>query len=163
MNVEMINKVADVIEAQATAEEGFLGKVGFNMAHFYGSTHAIGYMPFPDRLDSCGTTACIAGWTRCIALGVAPDREPGLWAGGIPAGFGNDTETAAMNDLGLNYDQAQGLFYGYGSQVELTDIMPLHAVAVLRHLAKTGKVDWRQGEEYSIAARAARYDLPNEG
>lgn len=64
---------------------------------------------------NCGTIACIGGWTERLFPGVE-----------------------ASETLGLTGSQARALFYPDGH----FDATPDKAVAVLRHLAETGEVDW---------------------
>lgn len=125
MNRENILKVAQAIEdaAKPDAKPEF----GFNMAGF----RAIrGY--WPDRTGhDCGTTCCIAGW----AAGTGGD--------------GWQIEARARERLGLTISEANRLFFAEDAEgnisTDLEKVEPAHAVAVLRHLAETGVVDWTVG------------------
>lgn len=132
MNRENILRVADAIENGELVKRG----IGFNMAYYMDyATHRT-----PDRIDSCGTTACIAGWTFAI---FRPDTDPDF----VINGSGPSIGRTAADLLGLTPDQRSALFTpdDFGEEEEWTNITPAHAVAVLRHLAETGKVDWSVG------------------
>lgn len=116
MNVERINALADLIEAQPHSEEK-----GFHMNHV---------------VHGCGTPSCIAGWAEWENEG----RPASLTFSG--EGF---LENAAKY-LGIgeyDYDnkklKATKLFYPGKTYYYST---PAHAAKVLRHLAATGEVDW---------------------
>lgn len=124
MNVGNILKVADAIE-QATVPG-----LGFNMGTVYN-----GRGVFEDLSGhSCGTVACIAGWTLAAVEG-APDRY----------GTQKAMEVAAQW-LGLHLDsddntgEAAELFLPEGFEEDIHT--PAQAVRCLRNLAITGKVDW---------------------
>lgn len=174
-------ELATAIEDHTKRTEGFLGAIGFNMANWVGGE--------ADRLDSCGTTACIAGW--CYLLGqkemtASMTAEELITRGlanhdfaGKPPNFNNvvydwlgvpsvvydregrlvdsDAQTAEAS----LYDLFRGRAREYGNSLEslsisLNIVAPLHAVAVLRHLAKTGTVDWREGVGHTHDASAQR-------
>lgn len=80
-----------------------------------------------DYTHDCGTPCCIAGWAE---INVSKD-------GRAPFDRGQEW-------LGLTIGQAEELFY-VDSDLELEDITPSHAAAVLRHLADHGVVDWTVG------------------
>lgn len=123
MNVENILKVAAAIED--AAKPGAKPKVGFNMGvwHDTGDADQTGH--------NCGTVCCIGGWTNFL---FADD----------PMQVGMQE---AMKSLGLGPLPADDLFCPPRSQYagSWDSITPAHAVAVLRHLAATGKVDWSIG------------------
>jgi len=115
VNVENILKVADAIEKHSIPD------LGFNMSYAF---DAVG--PEDDRSGhSCGTVACIGGWTNVVL-----------------AKSGNLPIAAAQRRLELTDRQADALFYPLGYWRVDNDYTPSQAVAVLRHLAATGEVDW---------------------
>jgi hypothetical protein len=140
MNKKNILRVADAIEKGELVKRG----IGFNMQVMTATTNHY----LCDRLDSCGTVACLAGWAhglryprrsinRLIAdAKIETDAETG--------DFGGVTWVSGAEFLGLDFDQAHELFLpsGVGPWDKIT---PAHAVAVLRHLAETGEVDWTVG------------------
>jgi hypothetical protein len=117
MNTDRIRHLADVIEAQPHTT--LAAESGFNMNNW---TH------------TCGTPACICGWTNYVRTG---DDE----------GFLGDV-SAAAHYLGISGRQAEELFSPEETGedgdnfLSWSDITPAHAAAVLRHLAETGRVDW---------------------
>lgn len=128
MNVEHINQVADAIEQHT------IPWLGFNMSSYKANKYA-------DRSNhDCGTTACIAGWANAIRLGLTENT---------PDEYGWCRHTGAALWLGLSENQADDLFYarnhpdywenGYAAW---DTISADQAVRTLRHLAKTGEVDW---------------------
>lgn len=132
MNRENVLKVADAIEKHSIPD------LGFNMAAYLTSNE-------PDKSGhGCGTVACIAGW----AFEVSTNRRPVDWH--------DDVDGVAAAFFGIDARTAEKLF------VPLADVRatffpllhaePRHAVAVLRHLAETGEVDW------SVADKVARDD-----
>lgn len=131
MNVENINLVADTIEDHAKRGEGLRG-VGFNMS-VYGFTVADCR---PDHIDDCGTVACIAGWACLIALPGIANLEQ------FEEDTGEILEDFAADFLGLDWDKSGALFLP--DEPAWPDITPMQAVRVLRHLAKTGEVDWSE-------------------
>jgi len=126
MNRENILAVADAIEAAARPEAK--PEIGFNMARYFAF--------LPDQTGhGCRTTACIAGWALLVRDGAT--RATVLDAGTVQTeardwlGFSDEDDFAAQSLFGVgNGDEANGA------------ITPAHAVAVLRHLAETGGVDW---------------------
>ena len=119
MNKERILEIADLIE---TGHE----RMVFDMGVF-GDEHP------------CGTAACIAGWTvaRFGESGRAKKidhRRP------LNALFFD----GALSVLGLSFPEAQRLFAPNEERdgVSMAEVTAPHAVRTLRHLAKTGKVDW---------------------
>lgn len=122
MNRENVLKVADAIEQHSIPD------LGFNMATF----RDIARDAEPDNYGAgCGTVACIAGWAEAVRLGTGVFVNDGL------------TDERSADYLELTSEQSGPLFFGYGmSWSEFTAITPKQAVAVLRHLAETGEVDW---------------------
>lgn len=78
-------------------------------------------------MGRCGTSACIAGWAVFCAYGDRAFYQPG---------YTNWAHDEAARILGLNNIVATELFCG--------DLCAPAEVAVeaLRHLARTGEVDW---------------------
>lgn len=144
MNVENILKVADAIEQHSIAE------LGFNMGLFQG----FGGQFYDHTGHNCGTTACIGGWANAIQSKTLVEA-------------GDLTEADARNFLGLSPAKASDLFYARNYPENLISpdedyfigITAEQAVATLRHLAATGKVDWaigstppREGSDYQMEA-----------
>lgn len=118
MNKDNVLKVADAIEQHSIPD------LGFNMGYWRNSVH---YIDRPVRDLSghnCGTVACIGGWTEAV-LG-DPVRDLGK-AGEL---------------LQLDPDRAGMLFCPDGWHTDNAKFTTARAVAVLRHLAETGEVDW---------------------
>jgi hypothetical protein len=133
MNIDNINLLADTIEDHAKRKEGLRGEIGFNMDYIFFTPLSERAKP-KDNIDSCGTVACLAGWAGALAQPKASLREL------------NESEQLIRERaevfLGLPSAEAGRLFYPSGVMVSWGDITPKQAVRVLRHLAKTGKVDW---------------------
>lgn len=75
----------------------------------------------------CGTRACIAGYAVSAAYGVDRMSKMGCC----------EIEDEAVRILGLSAKEANELFCSFGSADG-----PQGAARVLRHAAKTGKIDW---------------------
>jgi hypothetical protein len=127
MNKDNILAVADAIEKHSIAGLGFNMNYCVSPADFM--TDHTG--------QHCGTVACIAGWSRAIRQGSVPEV-----ARTLPL-FEPEPE---IEWLGLSEDDAEELFYPdrYATDevLDLGDVTTAQAVAVLRHLAETGEVDW---------------------
>lgn len=102
---------------------------------------------------SCGTRACIAGWT--VALldpnlwnRIPNDRGIGNNERGIGSGYG--IRERAMKLLGLDERQATILFQGRGNR----DWDVCAAAYTLDHLEKTGEVSWDHGQAMADADKA---------
>lgn len=113
MNTENLLRVADAIEKHEVPG------LGFNMASFESEY----------RRDmsgrSCGTTACIAGWTDTV--------------------FGRrirGSDGRARSDLGLSFDEATDLFYAGPSGIDLERVTAGQAICTLRYAAAHGRIDW---------------------
>ena len=119
MNVENILKVADAIEGHT------IPTLGFNMLEYTSSSEA-GIEDMSGH--NCGTVACIGGWAATLAS----DGKVARWTA--------SRWRAAVEYLGLEMSEANDLFVPH--DLRLSAIEPSQAVAVLRHLAKTGEVDW---------------------
>lgn len=133
MNVENIKRVRDHIAALPDERFNMLSYVGVRdeaggVCDLYvdGATNA-------SALEgSCGTCACIAGWTLAI---FAPDEPK------------SDNEIAdAGKILDLTFAQARRLFEPNNHAPEfgrlLSGVTRSEAVAVLDRLMATGNVDW---------------------
>jgi hypothetical protein len=170
MNVTAINNLASLLENIPPAT-----KQGFNMNSY---TTDLDVFDEEDReteetlathvKHECNTTACIAGWAatwlardgtllkharnedtvdNLAQFDSAPFAYAGSHATFARTVLGLDDEDAAELFEPMNYGPYQGLAYEAAT--------PEQAAKVLRHLAKTGVVDWsmsgldyRDGEEY---------------
>lgn len=124
-----INKVADAIE-QAIYNENT--RLGFNMGYFW-----LTKIDPRDkkRMDmtghSCGTVACIAGWTNKVSKRLSLTKGPRR----------RSHYNVAKEWLGLDDITARLLFVPLlGLGIDNTPART--AVAVLRKFAKTGEIDW---------------------
>lgn len=140
MHPERINKVADAIERRS------IKGLGFNMVSWFqrwGQRDM--FKPKAKREDSCGTTACIAGWAVAVKSRFKePEKKINVLEGLATDGWSTSpVMLEAKRYLGLNERQADQLFAADGFDVLLSAVTPQRAVAVLRHLAKTGVVDWK--------------------
>ncbi len=135
LNVKRINQLADYLEAETEFQDLEAGPrnartmTQFNMSRFE---------------FNCGAPACIAGHA-CTLFRNPIRRALDLTHRNGPLYLTLDTPGMATKLLGLSHSQAGTLFTpsrlpdnfnGYNS------ITPKVAAAVLRHLAKTGEVDW---------------------
>lgn len=121
MNKERILELANVIERHS------IPGLGFNMS-VYGCT---GMQDLSGH--GCGTVGCIAG--HAVAhFELDGDPSP------LPDLVGVSRRAAEI--LGLDFTTREDLFCpeGYSEAPEMYP--PAKAVAVLRHLAETGEVDW---------------------
>lgn len=142
MNKRNILKVAKAIEDAAKKQEGLRGEIGFNM------NVVAAHDGHGDHVDTCGTVACIAGWAYAIRYpSVTAARLVKVADGAAFLGLHMEhrVPSIAARFLGLSDDEALALFAPDSLLISYRDITPAHAVAVLRHLAKTGKVDWSVG------------------
>lgn len=98
MNVDNIRLIADLIEAEAEH---------FDMSSWFkssGRRSSIWITPVTSDLQTCGTTACIAGWCNALA------NEQIIAAGSlVRLSKAGDTKSAA-EFLGLPYEFARSLF-----------------------------------------------------
>lgn len=120
MNKENVLAVADAIEKHSIPD------LGFNM----GALIETGYTDMYGT--DCKTVACIAGWALCLKNNLPA----------TPVAFSIMTE--AGDWLDLTTAQQYLLFCSPTPEkyVEFGEKTPAQAVAVLRHLAETGEVDW---------------------
>jgi hypothetical protein len=134
MNVENILKTAEAIE------KDLIKGLKFNMTDFY---HEM----------SCGTRACIGGYAVAVKMDVeeAPSEEDiqAYLIDNNAQGFKED----AQEFFGLDEETATSLMtprFDVLTQRHLYDLAwnadRARAARVLRHLAKTGVVDWTVGE-----------------
>lgn len=122
MNKDNILKVADAIEQHS------IPGLGFNMRKYFCPTD-VDHNPDLSG-HTCGTTACIAGWAIAVRDGGNPTDFNGPWLYDAAEFMGLWKDEQATKDLMLETNNT---------------ITPAHAVAVLRHLAETGEVDWSVG------------------
>lgn len=132
-NRKNILAVADAIESSALTKARLVkNRIGFNMATYGG-------VGFGDKAGhNCGTAACIAGWTLVMFDDDGFPREKPL----SPSELRNSAciMVRAAGALGLEDKVARKLFV---PDVDiLSDLAPQRAVRVLRHFARTGKVNW---------------------
>lgn len=128
MNVDKINHIADVIEKHSIAA------LGFNMGDFVTETK----FGFDDKSGHmCNTVACIAGTVCSVYKNDGKLRTTPITS---PSKFPNDVFSTAKDILELSSDEAYDLFLS--GDGELEDVTQKDAVKVLRHFAKTEKVDW---------------------
>lgn len=125
MNIGNILKVADAIEQHSVVELGFNMGVGIEDLADCGGRDMSGH--------SCGTVACIAGWTAVALRGFGVKHTPWM-----------QVHAAAIEQLGLTQSLATALFYPEEPDTGRVrrDIGPDHAARALRNLVITGKVDW---------------------
>lgn len=135
---EMLERVADHIERlerPTDLTQGF--EQGFAM-----NTYVSGKRDYADNY--CGTVACIAGWGRLlhqeedlrIRNNYESSRENYVKNRGFTFGH--------MLDLDLGETVALFMPDGYSDRTRFT---PRRAAAVLRNLAKTGKVEWEKFDD----------------
>lgn len=136
MNTEHLLAVADAIEHASIPD------LGFNMCDFLAAAD----QQHPDHSGrACGTVACIGGWAYSLAKHATPPAYVERYS---PAA--QDVFDTARDFLALTEESAERLFFveglksdGYGADDEdLERITPAQAVAVLRHAAATGEIDW---------------------
>lgn len=132
MNRTLIKKIIDVLEGRIVPLES----LGFNMEFFVADEKTKDV----DRVV-CGTTACIAGWA--VALGSS--RVKYVRDLIVIDDFASiEDEAARLLELG-DYswdDKVYALFHADTAEKPLYQITRKEAAAVLRHLLKTGEVDW---------------------
>lgn len=133
VNKANVLRVADAIENAELVKRG----IGFNMSNYIAPAGAPVDGLGPDMSGhGCGTVACIAG-TACALM------HPRTRAHTLvkkSSGWELCPFDEAGEYLGLSMEDAEDLFIP-GNE-DINSITPAHAVAVLRHLAETGEVDW---------------------
>lgn len=131
LNIPLIKRIIAAISREAETERG----IGFNMASWINLSED-SYSEVDKTGASCGTVACIGGWTMVLANDLSDEK--------IRSGdFGiNDTGgfDVAAGILGMNSMDADRLFMG--GSYELGDITPTQAIRALNILMETGEVDW---------------------
>lgn len=132
VNRENILKVADAIENHS------IKWLGFNMASWFDADARHPWSPKDNTNHNCGTVACIGGWAGVLAMGKKTEKS-------AAKALANLNETRIHEFLGLETEVARSLFLPSHKVVgKWSDITPAQAVRVLRHLAETGKVNWRK-------------------
>lgn len=145
MNVEKLRLYADKIEALKPNSMGDANDgdgLSFDMSRF---------------AYACGTPACIAGWVTWWEhnrnpprglLDQVPQHDEAMASGDV----GADTFafTQAKEALKLTREQAHALFYATLAPIDIHEITPQQAAAVMRHLADTGEVNWRKFTEKKV-------------
>jgi hypothetical protein len=126
--------VMGVAEAIARSE---VRGLGFNMSTWIGAGSGEIYDRFDHTGRGCGTVGCIAGWTVQL-FDEEGNRRWRWWGTKWKKGDVFDRARFAMD---LDGDTAKRLFLAEG--ITLEDVTQCQAVAVLKHLAETGEVDWR--------------------
>lgn len=102
-NIAHINKIANAIEDRANLFDGQIGFYMGDFIHEIDDTEKAEGVTLDKALPECGTTACIAGWSRIIRTN---DTSP------IATGsFDWEAEAEAM---GLTSNEGFGLFYQTG-------------------------------------------------
>lgn len=118
VNAKNVLKVADAIETHS------IKTLGFNMA--------VWDKPYYEDMSGhdCRTCACIGGWTNRVFK--RNDPRAGSFE--------------AMKILDLSREERNALFFPNDPKLLFAyKATPKKAAAVLRHLAATGKVNWRVG------------------
>lgn len=125
MNVKKISAVADAIEKHE------IENLGFNMNYEFREIRPGEFHVHDFSGHNCNTVACIAGWTVVLQCGADRiyDDMPIM--------------QLAKDILDLDYLESNTLFMpGIIDGINYYEASQKDAVKVLRHLAKTGKVDW---------------------
>lgn len=119
-NIELINRVADHIERHPenhhqTSYYSAMGEVDADTL-----IEAIRIGPM-----GCGTTCCVAGWAVRLASPAQVERAK--------QGNDHDIDRVAANLLGMDHDDAYGLFMAVMTSTQ-------NCVEILRHYANTGEL-----------------------
>jgi hypothetical protein len=139
---DVIRGVAKALEKSVVAKECH---IGFNLSTYY-DNNKYSIFPIEDRTKhKCGTVACIAGWTVILYkkdgdLRKRPLRDSEVYKR-YHVGAGNIMGDA-MDIMGISFKEAEALFEP--DSVDKTRVTPKDAAKVLRHFAKTGKIDWER-------------------
>ena len=138
MNVELLTKVAEWLEAGAPRVQAPFGRVaGFNMEWVYldlypdSTTRAQNHLTdeVRERImkgEDCGTTCCIAGYAAILTGHTK-------WADKSFIQY-------AIEAFDLPREDAMTLCYPQG--LSLSSITPAQAALTIRKLIETGEVDW---------------------
>lgn len=150
MNRDNILAVADAIENSTLAQRHRKAdRIGFNMENFV----LRAYRGVDDKTGhACGTVACIAGWAVALFDENGEPREKPLSPKDLKGLAAQDITEQAGKTLGLKFKVSEDLFMAWSSPLDLGDITAEHAVKTLRHLARTGKVNWEIKKAKRIAA-----------
>lgn len=140
MNEERLMELVGWLEAGAPERSGVAGfwmaGFGIDVANVYRQAKFDSTLA-TDHLPKCGTVCCVAGTTN-------------VWWGNKA----NISDTCtAQAVLGLTARQAERLFYP--PEMFIQNITPDWAARCIRHLIKTGKVNWRD-------TRKAKPEEPKE-
>lgn len=172
MNKKAVLNLAELLENLPPERDA-----GFNMSWYVWNekdvqspVYSIG--PPPTNVShSCGTVACIAGWT-CLALTYGGEILPQNRSSEAVARFTRDVSGTgsehytAAEVLGLSREQADELFTPMDTENlrmrnrKWDRVKPRHAATVLRHLAETGEVDWSVAFRRPKRAEATIDPLP---
>lgn len=126
MNIKLLKKISRRLRKRKPPNVPGFGPVGFNMYDWKTPTRGL----VQDRVDSCGTVACIAGWAVAIA-------DPTCFRDGT-----NSEIVARAEQLLDLRSQSQKLFMGYGSLTPRQNITADEAADTIDRLIVTGKVQW---------------------
>ncbi|TIQ64400.1 MAG: hypothetical protein E5X41_17215 [Mesorhizobium sp.] len=142
MNVIAINNLAAFLENIPSKHDR-----GFNMTSYVAAGVSVEQTNVGFQ---CNSTACIAGWASLV-LG---ENGEIMKTARKTSEVDDFYEDFATELLGLDYRTGLELFEPMNQIVELMEadwdeVTPRQAAKVLRHLARTGEVDW------SIALEAA--------
>lgn len=156
MNTERLTKIAEWLEEGAihVAEDGY--KYAFSMDYWmtylgedeietYAEDENLSWMP-----GECGGAMCIGGAAQQF-FGTEGDMKEFIEGSEFNEGdyrvhytrSRDPDEPYAAHLLGLTYNQARSLFHPWLEfKTETKDLSPQNAAHVVRHLMKTGVVDW---------------------
>lgn len=120
-NVENINRLIELLRTDESAKR-------FNMGNFFN------FNSETDREPICGTAACIAGHACLLKYPNAMvSRNSGYLI--VSENYTDSPGHVAKDFLGLNWNQAEWLFYGRFTTVfSLSDITVDHAIKALEHI-----------------------------
>lgn len=128
MNKENMLKVADAIEAERVGSK----KVHLDVTSWH-------------NYNSCGTTACIAGFAHHLMF------KEGNVTHGKPRAH-TSAGLAGKEYLGLSREQAGVLFHGVGYGRDFPDLVP----DMLRWMALNGKVSWERAFAAALCVRKGK-------
>ncbi len=154
MNIVAINALAGLLENIPSRFEQ-----GFNMSSYLATQGDEAFDEDHTNVGHhCGTTACIAGWASSFLqrdgtlLNEARTHAQMalMHSDGIGHPSWNTHAGLAAGLLGLDSEEAERLFEPMNTDferddIEWSEVSPRQAAKVLRHLAKTGEVDWNVG------------------
>lgn len=131
MNKAKVLTLANAIEAGIILDRETAEPIGFNMDTYKMYVAAWPALYKDQSKRGCNTVCCLAGSARELWPEVNP--APGDEAA---------TFRRAQAALGLTTSEAASLFKPTGIEHRWHKVTASKAVRVLRHLAKTGRVDW---------------------